>query len=211
MLDVHPPHEPIHGIRDFLLHLFTITIGLLIALSLEAAVEAAHHRHLVHQARENIREEIRSNQATLALDRRALESNDLYLRHTIDQLNAYARNPKQAPPQVAFPWLWNSPTDAAWHTARDTGALSLVPYDEVQAYTTLYGQQDMVNQQAHLYIQQQNNAGMLLLIHPNVAGLTPAQLETLIENCAISLNDIHYTEALIQSLDRNYTDALQAK
>lgn len=31
MLDVHPPHELVHGIRDFLLHLLTITVGLLIA------------------------------------------------------------------------------------------------------------------------------------------------------------------------------------
>jgi hypothetical protein len=30
MLDVHPPHEKIHGFKDFLLHLLTITIGLLI-------------------------------------------------------------------------------------------------------------------------------------------------------------------------------------
>ena len=35
MLDVHPPHEKMHGFKDFLLHLLTITIGLLIALGLE--------------------------------------------------------------------------------------------------------------------------------------------------------------------------------
>jgi hypothetical protein len=28
MLDVHAPHERVHGFRDFLVHLFTITIGL---------------------------------------------------------------------------------------------------------------------------------------------------------------------------------------
>ena len=31
MLEVHPPEEKIPGVRDFLLHLFTITVGLLIA------------------------------------------------------------------------------------------------------------------------------------------------------------------------------------
>ena len=39
MLDVHPPHEKMHGFKDFLLHLFTITIGLLIALGLEGYAE----------------------------------------------------------------------------------------------------------------------------------------------------------------------------
>lgn len=33
MLEVHPPHHSISGWRDFLLHLLTITIGLLIALT----------------------------------------------------------------------------------------------------------------------------------------------------------------------------------
>jgi hypothetical protein len=35
VIEVHPPEEPLHGWRDFLIHLATITIGLLIALSLE--------------------------------------------------------------------------------------------------------------------------------------------------------------------------------
>jgi hypothetical protein len=39
MLDVHAPHEPIRGWKDFLLHLFTIMVGLLIALGLEGLVE----------------------------------------------------------------------------------------------------------------------------------------------------------------------------
>jgi hypothetical protein len=40
MLDVHAPEHRIHGFRDFLVHLLTITVGLLIALSLEASVGA---------------------------------------------------------------------------------------------------------------------------------------------------------------------------
>jgi hypothetical protein len=57
-VDVHPPHHPIRSWKEFLLHLVTITVGLLIALALEAAVEAAHHRHIVRDARENLRREM---------------------------------------------------------------------------------------------------------------------------------------------------------
>jgi hypothetical protein len=32
MLDVHLSHKPLHGVWEFLLHLFTITVGLLIAI-----------------------------------------------------------------------------------------------------------------------------------------------------------------------------------
>jgi hypothetical protein len=49
-VDVHLPGS-IRTWKDFLLHLLTITIGLFIALTLEAAVESMHHRHLVREAR----------------------------------------------------------------------------------------------------------------------------------------------------------------
>ena len=62
MIDVHPPHAAVHGWRDFLIHIATITLGLFIALSLEGALEAMHHRHLVREARENIRKELEENE-----------------------------------------------------------------------------------------------------------------------------------------------------
>ena len=60
-LDVHPPHGPIHSIQEFMVHLRAITIGLLIALRLEATVEWRHHRSLASEAGENISHEIRDN------------------------------------------------------------------------------------------------------------------------------------------------------
>ncbi len=61
MIEVHPPSEPVHGWRDFLIHLATITIGLLIALSLEGCVELWHHRSLVHEAEASMQIEIEGN------------------------------------------------------------------------------------------------------------------------------------------------------
>ena len=43
MLDVHPPHESVHSWKDFFIHIATITVGLLIAVCLEQAVETLHH------------------------------------------------------------------------------------------------------------------------------------------------------------------------
>lgn len=37
-MEVHPPHKPIHSVKEFMVHLLAITIGLLIALGLEASV-----------------------------------------------------------------------------------------------------------------------------------------------------------------------------
>ena len=55
-----------------MLHLLAITIGLLIALGLEASVERMHHRYLVREARENIAREVRDNQQSLAREMSAL-------------------------------------------------------------------------------------------------------------------------------------------
>jgi hypothetical protein len=61
MLDVHAPEHGIHGVRDFFIHLLTITAGLLIALGLEAGVEALHHRHQREEAEAMIRQELGVN------------------------------------------------------------------------------------------------------------------------------------------------------
>jgi hypothetical protein len=49
-LDVHAPHEPIHGVKDFLLHLLTISVGLLIAVGIEGCVELHREHKLVREA-----------------------------------------------------------------------------------------------------------------------------------------------------------------
>jgi len=50
MLDVHAPHKPLHGVWEFFLHLFTISIGLLIATQIESCVERHHHAHETGEA-----------------------------------------------------------------------------------------------------------------------------------------------------------------
>ena len=73
MLDVHAPHDRMHGWKDFLLHLLTITIGLLIALGLEGFVEWQHHRQMVHEAEAAMSHEIAQNQKTLASMKQPIE------------------------------------------------------------------------------------------------------------------------------------------
>ena len=50
-MEIHPPEKPIHTVRDFLLQLMTITAGILIALSLEGAIEWSQHRTLVSEVK----------------------------------------------------------------------------------------------------------------------------------------------------------------
>ena len=57
MLDVHAPHETIHGWKSFFIHIATISIGLLIAIGLEQTVETLHHRHQLYELHESLRQD----------------------------------------------------------------------------------------------------------------------------------------------------------
>jgi len=209
VLDVHPPHEPVHGWRDFLLHILTITIGLLIALGLEAGVEAIHHHHIVKDARANIREEVEENQKVIALDQRYLASNANTLRQNIAILTQLKSHPGQSPkPTLNFPWSWNSPSAAAWDTARNTGAVTLMSYEDAHGYSLTYAQQAEVNAQAVVYINHHHAATIPLDINPDVSALTPAQIDEMIHGCATALSDIQYLEDLIKGLNVNYKGLL---
>ncbi|MEO7208281.1 MAG: hypothetical protein ABI356_01680 [Steroidobacteraceae bacterium] len=85
-MDVHPPHHTPLTWRDFLLQLLMITIGLFIALTLQAGVESLHHRHLDSDARENLRHEIQNNHKRYAENAQNLQKNRRQLAHDIDQL-----------------------------------------------------------------------------------------------------------------------------
>jgi hypothetical protein len=64
MLDVHPAHHAASTWRDFFIHIATIVLGLLIAISLEQTVEYFHHRHLAREASEQLRLERVSNETS---------------------------------------------------------------------------------------------------------------------------------------------------
>jgi hypothetical protein len=61
MLDVHAPHKALHNVYEILLHLFTITLGLLIATQIEACMEWRGHVHLAAEARTSLRAAIAHN------------------------------------------------------------------------------------------------------------------------------------------------------
>jgi uncharacterized protein YlxW (UPF0749 family) len=106
MLDVHPPHEKMHGIRDFLLHLFTITVGLLIALALEGCAERWHHRDLEKEANANLRQEIRDNMKEIAEIRAEIAKEDTNLQSALAFLGREKRTRSMTFTQSA--WVFPS-------------------------------------------------------------------------------------------------------
>jgi methyl-accepting chemotaxis protein len=140
MLDVHLPHK-LHGFWEFLLHLFTITVGLLIATQIESCVEWRHHVHLAEEARVELRAEIVNNLKQLKEHEpevkkfRQRNESDLVILRLIQQ---HQKVPKEQLNQFGVSTGSVSLSDTAWKTAQTTGALAFMPYAEAEEYASIY-------------------------------------------------------------------------
>jgi hypothetical protein len=144
MLDVHAPHEAIDTRKGFVLHIATITIGLLIAIGLEQTVEFFHHRSVVRETRAALAEEKQEN---IRLFHENITKHVMmmgYLHNNIrifEYLRDHPGTPQEKLPGVLY-WAIgvHQPVEAAWSTAKQTNALALMPRAEVNTLTTMYTQ-----------------------------------------------------------------------
>jgi hypothetical protein len=74
--------------------------------------------------------------------------------------------------------------DAAWHTARDTEALSYMPYAEAQRYSGLYGAIDFVNSRARALMDTQFNAAAPAEMGYDVSNLPPQEINAMLRGNA---------------------------
>jgi hypothetical protein len=144
MLDVHLPHK-LHGFGDFLLHLFTITVGLLIAVQIESFVEWRHHLYLAEEARGSLRTEIEKNlkslkeaQPQVKVYRQRIDDDLAILNRIQDHLDVTAEQRRQFSLSTGGVDL----ADTAWKTAQTTGALAYMPYEEAERYSEIYQAQE---------------------------------------------------------------------
>jgi hypothetical protein len=137
MLDVHPPHAPTHTWRDFLIHIATIVIGLLIAIGLEQSVEAIHHRHERHQLEDNLRAEAETRVPLIQANLRAIAArNNWYIQilqasHTAVPVAGFVT---LALPPRAPSVNTNRPDDSAWVAAKAAGTVSVLSDAQVELW-----------------------------------------------------------------------------
>jgi hypothetical protein len=137
MLDVHPPHHPIHTWKEYLLHMSTIVLGLLIAIGLEQSVEAIHRAH----ERQDLRESLRRDAEKAIVDAEASEKAETaplrWLNARQQQVKdaLAAHRPLTGPVSRAPHVSSNMPIDPAWSAARSSGHLALLSQEEVQVFS----------------------------------------------------------------------------
>ncbi len=209
-MDIDLPHHPIETRRDFFLHLFTITCGLLIALSLEGLVEWAHHRNLVHEARENIRREIEDNRKAIAEDIRNAKEDETHFHDDL-ATERLMRDHPGTHFSLHSNFSWSAPSEAAWRTARDTGAFAYMPYAEVQRYADLYDGQEIADTQAVQLFKQQTEAMAPVFTEEHPKQLTREEQARLLHDTATVYVDLQTLGQILQQLENQYTETLKTK
>lgn len=146
-MEIHPIHGSVLTLREFFVHLSIITLGILIALSLEGLLEWQHHRSLVREARENLAREISHNQKVVEKDLADIRKSEEELNKIIDTMQKLEKDRKLAGHvDLNYSFGFDNPYFTSWNTANRSGAIQYMNYDEVEKYTETYDQQqDLVN------------------------------------------------------------------
>ena len=142
MMDIHPPEQPIMSLREFFVHLGTVTIGILIALSLEGLLEWNHHQHLIREARENIRTEIEDNRRELSKSLQTLSRTRQGHGQILRWISEMEKQHKSGINSLTVNFTRADLKTSSWTTAQTIGALSLMSYAEVKRDAAVYQLQE---------------------------------------------------------------------
>ncbi len=195
-MDVHAPHEPIHGVKDFLLHLLTITVGLLIAVGIEGCVELHREHKLATEARATMREEIEYNAKQMDDAVLKLSSQKAALDKNIDTLTKILENPKDKDAQkesLNADFSTIGLRDTAWKTAQTTGALAFMPYAEAERYSEVYAsQQDFLGQQSKILDDEAQFLGVMAKSNFGSKDITKEQASDALERFGVWRGHLTY-------------------
>ena len=195
MLEVHPPRHAIEGMRDFFFHLLTITIGLLIALGLEASVEALHHRHQRIEAEATIRRELEENRHKIEVAGPGIESEMKGMIVVLNYLEARQQGKPGDLTGATISFSEGPLQDAAWRTAASTGVLSYMDYSTAEEYAMAYKEQDLYET-----MQQQTLDGYLQLGSFIPKGFDPAKDTVTKEQADAALPIVRQTIAHLKGM-----------
>jgi hypothetical protein len=185
MLDVHPPPNPPPTWRDFLIHIATIVVGLIIAVGLEQLVERIHLHYELTETREALQHELESNHANIVTDERnwlmttaALKNNLLVLEF----IRSHPGTPQTALPGVLSgsqsPFLYDH---AVWDAAQKNGITAHMPLAESNRDAELYKVFAALDDQSLATWNAINDAGRFDLLDTDPTHLSPQQLEQTIQ------------------------------
>jgi hypothetical protein len=210
VIDVHPPHEPVLSWRDFFVHLVTITIGLLIALSLEGCVEWQHHRHLVQDAEASLHAEIEKNEDSMPATLSRLQQEQQALKKDIAAIRYIRVHQSSKDQSINLSFAIRRFEDVGWKTAQSTGAFSYMPYGIAEEYSDIYGGQGELDASEQQAARDITLALAPLLNHDDQWDPTPSECDMIEERIQTLQAQLLLVETFMKEVDGDYKKFLAA-
>lgn len=193
---------------DYVFQFITITVGVLIALLINGLVQWNDNRALVAQARATIEQEIAANkkdlESTLVGVAEDMKRFDNAITFASDMLSAKKTTITELKLHLNFADV----TSAGWRTAERTGALSHMPYAEVQRYSLIYDLQDLYTEQQRAMLLQLGAASAIIGAGFDPDKPNPRHLETFLERVMELRSTLMIHEQMARRLAERYAEAL---
>ena len=146
MIDIHDAHHAASTWRDFFIHIATIVLGLMIAVSLEQAVELIHHRHERRQLEEDLRAEAEGRIPLLTAGLKQFAILADWYREGLQRGRAATASGgfvtfvlPDRPQMQSTP----RPEGATWPAAKASGLVAVLPNQEVEGWDRVDAQAQM--------------------------------------------------------------------
>jgi hypothetical protein len=144
-MDIHPPEHPIRSLRDFLVQIFTVTCGIVIALGLEGIVQWRADEALARVTRADFRAEISENLANLERLKPGMQSDFQWMQAMVAWGEAKLRHKDTRQPDILTQRSFTMLPKSAWDTALATQAIHQLRFAEARQLASTYGKQAALN------------------------------------------------------------------
>ena len=202
------PRGKRHGMRQFLLEILVVTVGLFIALGLNDIVDWQSHRSLVRTAEASLHDEVLGNIKTIAVIRGQIRTEQKQLDDdlaTLAKLRAQANTPAPQPHmKLDFQFRILGFADTAWKTAQTTGAPGYMSYQDVATYSDIYDTQDTVYQAQQQAVDSMLKAAAVVITKPTGAKLTTEEIDETTHRIGEARMRLIYLGDLVDSLEQTY-------
>ena len=111
-------------------------------------------------------------------------------------------------PKLSWTLDWNGFGDAAWKTAKESGAVPHMDSRSISNYTWLYEQQEYVMSMALTLLNEESRVNAILVVAQQPAKLIPAEIESLLIRTAEIDLQASTLETWMRALDEMYARAL---
>jgi hypothetical protein len=155
MLEVHAPRQSVHTWKDFFIHIATIVVGLLIAVTLEQSIEAIQHRHQrlkleqeMHAVFESDAKLDDENFGKLARFRAYLAELRAAIQARLSSQSSPAE-PAADDPRMAILIIY--PSLAPYEAAKENGTVALLPTDRLRLYNRISYARDLTTASRDLW------------------------------------------------------------